>query len=176
MYHQLTNANCIASRKHKGSMNSIKINLDGQHLRIGIVQSRFNAPVVAGLLSACVEELQKYGVASDAIDHVSVPGALEIPVVLQTMALTQKYDALIAIGAVIRGETYHFEVVANESCRGVMDATLETGVPIANGILTVNTDEQALARITEKGPDCARVAIEMALTLKAINAAARERS
>ena len=157
-------------------MNSIKINLDGRHLRIGIVQSRFNEPVVSGLLSACVAELQKYGVDPEAIDHVSVPGALEIPVVLQTMAHTQKYDALIAIGAVIRGETYHFELVSNESCRGVMEVTLETGVPIANGILTVNTDQQALARTIEKGADCARVAIEMALTLKAINAGARERS
>ena len=157
-------------------MNSIKINLDGRHLRIGIVQSRFNEPVVSGLLSACVAELQKYGVDPEAIDHVSVPGALEIPVVLQTMAHTQKYDALIAIGAVIRGETYHFEVVSNESCRGVMEVTLENGVPIANGILTVNTDEQALARTNEKGADCARVAIEMALTLRAINAGARERS
>ena len=156
-------------------MNSIKINLDGRHLRIGIVQSRFNEPVVSGLLSACVAELQKYGVDPEAIDHVSVPGALEIPVVLQTMAHTQKYDALIAIGAVIRGETYHFELVSNESCRGVMEVTLETGVPIANGILTVNTDKQALARTSEKGADCARVAIEMALILKAINADARER-
>lgn len=157
-------------------MNLIKINLDGQHLRIGIVRSRFNEPVVAGLLNACVAELHKCGVGPDAIDLVSVPGALEIPVVLQTMAHTRKYDALIAIGAVIRGETYHFEVVANESCRGVMDATLETGVPIANGILTVDTDAQALARTAEKGTDCARVAIEMAHTIKTINAAARERT
>lgn len=157
-------------------MKSTKVNLDGRNLRIGIVQSRFNEPVVTGLLNACVAELQKHGVDPDAIDHVSVPGALEIPVVLQTMAHTQKYDALIAIGAVIRGETYHFEVVANESCRGVMDATLETGVPIANGILTVDTDEQALARTAEKGADCARVAIEMAQTLKAINAPSRGRS
>ncbi len=157
-------------------MNSTKVNLDGRNLRIGIVQSRFNEPVVTSLLNACVAELQKHGVDPDAIDHVSVPGALEIPVVLQTMAHTQKYDALIAIGAVIRGETYHFEVVANESCRGVMDATLETGVPIANGILTVDTDEQALARTAEKGADCARVAIEMAHTIKEINAPVRARS
>lgn len=157
-------------------MNSTKINLDGRYLRIGIVQSRFNEPVVTGLLNACVAELQKHGVDPEAIDHLSVPGALEIPVVLQTMAHTQKYDALIAIGAVIRGETYHFEVVANESCRGLMDATLETGVPIANGILTVDSDEQALARTAEKGADCARVAIEMAHTLKAINAPSRDRS
>ena len=157
-------------------MNSIKVNLDGQHLRIGIVQSRFNEPIVAGMLAACVTELQKYGVDAAAIDHVSVPGALEIPVALQTMAHSQKYDALIAIGAVIRGDTYHFEIVANESCRGVMDATLETGIPIANGILTVDTDAQALARVAEKGADCARAAIEMAHTISAINASARDRT
>ena len=157
-------------------MNFINTNLDGRQLRIGIVQSRFNEPVVAGLLNACLAELQKHGVTADAIDFVSVPGALEIPVVLQTMAHTQKYNALIAIGAVIRGETYHFEIVANESCRGVMDVALETGVPIANGILTVNTDEQALARIAEKGADCARVAIEMAQVIKAVSTPGREQS
>ena len=157
-------------------MNSINMKLDGRQLRIGIVQSRFNEPVVAGLLTACLAELHKHGVAPDAIDLASVPGALEIPVVLQTMAHTQKYHALIAIGAVIRGETYHFEIVANESCRGVMDVTLETGVPIANGILTVNTDEQALARTVEKGADCARVAIEMAQIIRAVSAPKREQS
>jgi 6,7-dimethyl-8-ribityllumazine synthase len=157
-------------------MNSNKVNLDGRHLRIGIVQSRFNEPIVAGMLHACVAQLQKCGVDSASIDHVSVPGALEIPVALQTMAHTQEYHALIAIGAVIRGDTYHFEVVSNESCRGVMDVTLETGVPIANGILTVDTDEQALARIAEKGADCACAAIEMAHTVKAIAASAKERA
>ncbi len=157
-------------------MNSININMDGQQLRIGIVQSRFNEPIVLSMLDACVAELRKHGVDPASIDHVSVPGALEIPIALQTMAHTQKYDALIAIGAVIRGETYHFEVVSNESCRGVMDATLETGVPIANGILTVDSDEQALARIHEKGADCARAAIEMAHTLRTITANARERA
>ena len=157
-------------------MNSINVNLDGRHLRIGIVQSRFNEPVVAGMLSACVAELQRCGVSPESIDHVSVPGALEIPVVLQTMAHTHKYDALIAIGAVIRGDTYHFEVVSNESCRGVMDVTLETGMPIANGILTVDTDQQAMARIIEKGTDCARAAIEMAHLTKTISASARDRT
>jgi 6,7-dimethyl-8-ribityllumazine synthase len=93
---------------------------------------------------------------------------LEIPLVLQSMALTDHYDALIAIGAVIRGETYHFEVVSNESCRGVSEVALHTGVPIANGILTTNTDEQALARVEEKGADCARVAVEMANLLSTI--------
>ncbi|MEQ1516202.1 MAG: 6,7-dimethyl-8-ribityllumazine synthase [Usitatibacteraceae bacterium] len=155
-------------------MNSNKVNLDGRRLRIGIVQSRFNEPIVAGMLNACVAELQNCGVDTNAIDHVSVPGALEIPVALQTMAHTQTYDALIAIGAVIRGDTYHFEVVSNESCRGVMDVTLETGVPIANGILTVDTDEQALARIATKGADCARAAIEMAHTISTITATAKE--
>lgn len=157
-------------------MNSIQINLDGRQLRIGIVQSRFNEPILVGMLDACVAELQKCGVDAASIDHVTVPGALEIPVVLQTMAHTHKYDALIAIGAVIRGETYHFEIVANESCRGVMDVTLETGIPIANGILTVDTDAQALARIAEKGADCARTAIEMAHNIKTIAAQARERT
>lgn len=154
-------------------MNSIKPNLDGRELKIGIVQSRFNEPVVVKMNAACVAALRANGVAEADIDHITVPGALEIPVALQTMALTRHYDALIAIGAVIRGETYHFEVVSNESCRGVMDVMLETGVPIANGILTVDTDEQAEARVNEKGADCAHAAIEMAHALKAI-AAGRE--
>ena len=155
-------------------MNTIKQNRDGRGLRIGIVQSRFNEPVVAKMLGACVQALQAGGVADADIDHVSVPGALEIPVTLQTMALTRQYDALIAIGAVIRGETYHFEIVANESCRGVMDVMLETGVPIANGILTVENDAQAEARVAEKGADCANVAIEMANALNAVMASAKE--
>ena len=155
-------------------MNSIKQNRDGHGLRIGIVQSRFNEPVVAKMFNACVQALHASGVVDGNIDHVSVPGALEIPVALQTLALTRHYDALIAIGAVIRGETYHFEVVANESCRGVMDVMLETGVPIANGILTVDTDAQAEARVDEKGADCAHVAIEMARTLEVIAANAKD--
>lgn len=134
----------------------------GAGLRIGLVQSRFNEPIVNKMVAACVAELVKCGVSEANIDHASVPGALEIPLACQAMAMSDQYDALIAIGAVIRGETYHFEVVSNESCRGVMDVALETGVPIANGILTTNTDEQALARVEEKGADCARVAIEMA--------------
>jgi 6,7-dimethyl-8-ribityllumazine synthase len=155
-------------------MNAIRQNRDGRGLRIGIVHSRFNEPVVAKMLDACVRALQAGGVADADIDQVSVPGALEIPVTLQTMALTRQYDALIAIGAVIRGETYHFEIVANESCRGVMDVMLETGVPIANGILTVENDAQAEARVAEKGEDCAHVAIEMAHALAAVAASAKE--
>ena len=155
-------------------MNSIKPNRDGRGLRIGIVQSRFNEPVVVRMLEACVAALQACGVDDADIDHVSVPGALEIPVTLQTMAMTHKYAALIAIGAVIRGETYHFEIVSNESCRGVMDVMLETGVPIASGILTVDTDAQAEARVAEKGADCAHAAIEMANALAAIAASAKD--
>lgn len=135
---------------------------DGSGLKIGVVQSRFNEPIVKQMVAACVAELRVLGVADEDIDQVSVPGALEIPLLLQTMAMTASYDALIAIGAVIRGETYHFEVVSNESCRGVAEVCLHTGVPIANGILTTNTEEQALARVVEKGVDCARVAVEMA--------------
>ncbi len=152
----------------KEIMQSIKTNLDGTSLRIGIVQSRFNEPIVNKIAAACVAALHQHGVDSAHIDHVSVPGALEIPLTLQSMAMTHRYDTLIAIGAVIRGETYHFEIVANESCRGVMDVMLETGVPIANGILTTETDAQAEARVEEKGADCARVAIEMANAVAAI--------
>jgi 6,7-dimethyl-8-ribityllumazine synthase len=142
-------------------MNTIPSNLDGRGFRIGIAQSRFNQPIVARMLKACVDELLAHGVAETDIDHITVPGALEIPLALQTMALTRNYHALIAIGAVIRGDTYHFEVVSNESCRGVMEVSLETGIPVANGILTTNTDAQAEARVVEKGADCARAAIEM---------------
>lgn len=141
-------------------------NPDGRGLAIGIVQSRFNENIVAKMAESCLTALRQCGV--DAIDHLTVPGALEIPLALQTMALTHKYHALIALGAVVRGETYHFEVVANESCRGVMDVMLETGVPIANGILTTENDAQAEARVVEKGADCARVAVEMARTVAAL--------
>lgn len=141
---------------------------DGHGLKIGLVQSRFNEPVVDKMVAACRKQLGAQGVAAADIVCVSVPGALEIPLALQSMAQTGDYDALIAIGAVIRGETYHFEVVSNESCRGVGEVALQTGVPIANGILTTNTDEQALARVEEKGADCARVAVEMARLIKRI--------
>jgi 6,7-dimethyl-8-ribityllumazine synthase len=149
-------------------ITAIQPNLSGAGLRIGIVQSRFNEPIVKQMNAACLAALVANGVAANDIHHVSVPGALEIPVTLQTMALTDQYDALIAIGAVIRGETYHFEIVSNDSSRGVMDVMLETGIPVANGILTCNTDEQALARVAEKGADCAKAAIEMARALAAV--------
>ena len=142
---------------------------DGADLRIGIVQARFNEWAGRALLEACVNELVTLGVDEDDITHVSVPGALEIPVVLARLAAAEDFDALIAIGCVIRGETYHFEVVANESARGVARVSLASGMPIANGILTIENDEQARARVGEKGRDAARMAIEMANLLWALD-------
>ena len=142
--------------------------LTGQGLSVGIVMSRFNQDVCEGLLGVCTSELKKLGVADSQIVIATVPGALEIPLVLQTMAQSRRYHALIALGAVIRGETYHFEIVSNDSSRAVMEVQLHTGVPVANGILTCEDDDQALARMQEKGADCARTAIEMANLLRAL--------
>src|SRR4051812_45600594 len=155
-------------------MTTITPELLGEGLRVGIVWSRFNEPIVRQLLTACDKQLVELGVATKDIDVVSVPGALEIPIALQSMALERRgfsgrrYDALVALGAVIRGETYHFEVVANESARGILDVQLESGIPVANAVLTTSTEEQAIARAAEKGAEAARVAVEMANTLKAI--------
>jgi 6,7-dimethyl-8-ribityllumazine synthase len=138
---------------------------NGAGLRIGIVMGRFNVDVGDGLLSSCTAALAKHGVAKADMRIVSVPGALEIPLALKKMAQSGKYDALIALGAVIRGETYHFEIVSNESARGITDVQLATGVPIANGILTTEDDSQAEVRMAQKGLDCALAAIEMARLL-----------
>ena len=143
--------------------------LDGTSLRVGIVVARFNQDIGEGLLAACTAQLAELGIASEDVEIASVPGALEIPLALQKLAATGRFDALVALGAVIRGETYHFEVVSNESATGVMQVQLDTGVPIANGILTTDTDEQAIARMAEKGGDCARVAVEMANLMQAID-------
>lgn len=143
--------------------------LDGAGLRIAIVVGRFNQDIGDGLLSACTTELAKLGVATSDIEVVTVPGALEIPLALQRLAATGRFDALVALGAVIRGETYHFEVVSNQSADGVMTVQLDTGLPIANGILTTDNDGQAEARMHEKGADCARVAVEMANLMQAID-------
>ncbi|HDR9021557.1 TPA: 6,7-dimethyl-8-ribityllumazine synthase [Burkholderia vietnamiensis] len=137
-------------------------NLEGDGLRIGIVQSRFNEPVCNGLADACVEELERLGVSGEDVLLVSVPGALEIPLALQKLAESGQFDALIALGAVIRGETYHFELVSNESGTGITRIGLDFNLPIANAVLTTENDEQAVARMTEKGRDAARVAVEMA--------------
>ncbi|HRP76946.1 MAG TPA: 6,7-dimethyl-8-ribityllumazine synthase [Rhodocyclaceae bacterium] len=144
------------------------INLDGGELRVGIVMSRFNQDVCEGLLSACTDELLRLGVASERIRIATVPGALEIPLTLQAMARSGRYDALVALGAVIRGETYHFELVSNEMGSGINRVGLDSGVPIANGVLTTEDDDQALARMQEKGTECAQGAVEMANLLKAL--------
>jgi 6,7-dimethyl-8-ribityllumazine synthase len=150
------------------TVGTYESNFAGSGLRIGIVQARFNANVGHGLLSSCLAELKNLGVADEDILHVTVPGALEIPVTLQKMAETEQFDALIALGAVIRGETYHFELVSNESGAGITRITLDYGMPIANAILTTENDEQAEVRMLEKGADAARVAVEMANLLIAL--------
>lgn len=144
------------------TVGTYELNLDGEGMRIGIAQARFNEKVCEGLLAACLAELQRLGVADEDILHVTVPGALEIPLALQKLAETRQFDALIGIGAVIRGETYHFELVSNESGAGITRVGLDYGIPVANAVLTTDTDEQAEARMVEKGADAARVAIEMA--------------
>jgi 6,7-dimethyl-8-ribityllumazine synthase len=136
--------------------------LEGKELVIGIVQARFNQSVTNALAKACWDELLAHGVQEKNIDHVQVPGALEVPVALQAMAEKGGYDALVALGCIIRGETYHFELVANESAAGVTRVALDYQLPIANAILTTENMEQALARQTDKGRDAALVAIEMA--------------
>ena len=126
--------------------------------RIGIVHSRFNEEICNALLASARAELKKAGAEAE---FVAVAGALEVPLALQWMAQSGRFDALVAIGAVIRGDTYHFEVVSNESARGVMEVALESGLPVANGILTTDTEAQALAR-KDKGAEAVRVALEMA--------------
>jgi len=151
------------------NIEEIEPQLDGQGLRMGIVMARFNADVGEGLLSACTAALRKHGVADADVLIVTVPGALELPLALQKLALSGRFDALIALGAVIRGETYHFEIVSNESASGITAVQLDTGVPVANGVLTTDTDEQAEARMAQKGADCAQAAIEMANLLRHIS-------
>lgn len=149
-------------------MKKISPSLDGSGKKIGIVLSRFNDNIGAGLLHACEQELLKLGVQADDITLATVPGALESPLILQHMALSEQFDALIALGAIIRGETYHFEVVANESARGISEVQRDTGVPIANAILTTEDDAQAEARMAVKGAEAAQVAIEMAQLVNAL--------
>lgn len=141
-------------------------NLAGAGLRVGIVMSRFNPEVGEGLLGGAAGALKRMGVASSTL--VTVPGALEIPLTLQTMAQSGKFDALIALGCVIRGETYHFEIVSNESARGITDVQLTTGIPVANGVLTTENDEQAHVRMAQKGAEAAEAAVELANLLKAV--------
>jgi len=146
----------------------IKPGRNGAGLKVGIVRARFNEPIGVVALEACLGRLAELGVAGADITVVSVPGALEAPLALQRLAATQAYDALIALGAVIRGETYHFEIVANESASGLTQVELDTGIPVANGILTTDTEAQAESRAAPKGRDCADVAVEMANLIRAI--------
>ncbi len=149
-------------------MNKIAINLDGAGKKIGVVLSRFNSNIGDGLLAACHAELLKLGVIPEHIRIATVPGALETPLILQHMALSEKFDALIALGAIIRGETYHFEVVANVSAHGISEVQLNTGIPVVNAVLTTEDDDQALARMHIKGTEAAQVAIEMVNLVRAL--------
>ena len=155
-------------------MTNLAPSLSGKGMRVGIVWSRFNEELVRQLLTACDEQLVDLGVAAEDIHVVSVPGALEIPLALQTLAFERRglagrrYDALVALGCVVRGETFHFEIVSTESARGILDVQLETGIPVANGVLTTDNEAQAAERAPVKGAEAARVAIEMANTLRAI--------
>ncbi len=152
----------------QGTLNADDSRLNGKKLTIGIVQARFNAGITDALAQACRAELLAMGVLEKNITLVQVPGALEVPVALLAMAEKLKFDALIALGCIIRGETYHFELVANESGAGVSRVALDYQLPIANAILTTETMEQAVARQTDKGRDAARVAVEMANLLEAM--------
>jgi 6,7-dimethyl-8-ribityllumazine synthase len=134
----------------------------GAGRRVGLVLSRFNPAIGEGLLAGATRALAEAGVAADDVTVVSVPGALETPQALQRLAQSGDYDALVALGAVIRGETYHFEIVSNESARGVAEVALQFGVPIGNAILTCDTDEQALERMDAKGYEATLAALELA--------------
>jgi len=146
----------------------IAAKLDGAGLRIGIVRSRFNERLGLAMLAACRARLLELGVQDSEVTVVAVPGALEVPLALQRLAGLERIDALIALGAVIRGDTYHFEIVSNESASGITAVTLDTGIPVANGILTANTEAQADERAAQKGRECAEVAVEMANLGKSI--------
>ena len=151
-----------------GADKGVADRLDGKKLAVGIVQARFNESVTDALFNACKSELMLLGVEEKNIFHIKVPGALEVPVALQALAESDKYDALIALGCIVRGETYHFELVANESGSAVTRLGLDYQLPIANAILTTENMAQAVARQDEKGRDAARVAVEMANLLEVI--------
>ncbi len=153
---------------------TLPIDMNGEGLHIGIVRARFNEDIGMMELDACLQELADLGVDERDIMVISVPGALELGVTLARMAETLEFDALIALGAVIRGETYHFEIVSNESAAAISRIALETSIPIANGVLTTDTDEQAEERASDKGRDCARCAVEMANLISALEPEADE--
>ncbi len=146
----------------KNADKGITSGLDGSSLHIGIVQARFNEPLTHQLAEACLAELHEMGVLDEHIVHVTVPGALELGVALSAMGGSMDFDALIAVGCVIRGETYHFEIVANESAASISRVAIDHDVPVINGVLTVENSDQAQARVSEKGQEAARAAVEMA--------------
>ena len=154
---------------HHPDLSATRTDMDGRNLHIGIVQARFNLEVTTALVQACLAELKTLKVPESNIHLVTVPGALEVPVALQALAQTQRFDALIALGCIIRGETYHFELVANESGSAITQLALDHGLPIANAILTTEDLPQAVARQTDKGRDAARVAVEMALLMQSLS-------
>jgi len=156
------------------AIDFIPPDLDGDGLRIGLVQSRFNEYAGQAMAAACIDELLNLGVDEDDITHLTVPGALEVPLALAKLAASETYDALIAVGAVVRGQTYHFEVVAGESARGLARVALDSGVPVANAILTCDSDEQVRERMEPKGREAARVAVEMANMLWTLDEAGEE--
>ena len=151
------------------AVRRIASNTRADHMRVGIVLSKFNAEIGEQLLQGAIRALAESGVHEKSISIATVPGALETPLALQRMAQSGDYDALVALGAVIRGETYHFEIVANESAAGLASVQLEFGIPIGNGILTTNTEEQATVRAETKGGEAALAALEMANLLSAID-------
>jgi 6,7-dimethyl-8-ribityllumazine synthase len=153
---------------HQADISGTRNDLDGSGLRIGVVQARFNPAITNALADACMGELQSLHVSISRIQHVQVPGALEVPVALAAMAQSGAFDALIALGCIIRGETYHFELVANESGAAITRLALDHHLPIANAILTTENEAQAVARQIDKGRDAARVAVEMALLMKTL--------
>lgn len=153
------------------NITEIEPDLKGHGLRVGIALARFNRDVGEGLLAAATEELQRLGVAPQDILIATVPGALELPLALQGLANSGRFDALVALGAVIRGETYHFELVSNESGGGITTVQLDSGIPIANGVLTTENDDQALTRMQVKGREAAQAAVEMANLLRRLKEA-----
>lgn len=150
------------------NVDEIEVNVDGASLRIGIATTRWNTTICDGLLSAAITTLHKRGVSKHDIHIITCPGALELPLTLKKMAESKRFDALIAIGAVIRGDTYHFEIVSNEMASGITRVQLDTGIPIGNAVLTTENEHQAIARMTEKGREVALCALEMVHLLKAI--------
>ena len=154
---------------HQPELSATRNDMEGSGLRIGIVQARFNPAITDELAQACLDELKALHVDATDIEHVQVPGALEVPVALQAMAQADQFDALIAWRCIIRGETYHFELVANESGSAITQLALDHGLPIANAILTTENEAQAIARQYDKGRDAARVAVEMALFMKTLS-------